>query len=431
MKFFLAILVIVTVALLSGSARFYRLRRSRFVVALLSGGWLFVGVGVLIGPAMIGAVEEAALARLTPVLAITLGWIGMTVGLQARRDVLRGLPRSLYACAAMDVAMSMMIFGTLSWLILGMWAPHATVAQRWPAAVLLTTASVGWLLETRSLHANSSPASARLSLCVRGGGALASMAAVLIFGLFAHASARLPGGEIEFAWGNAIVMASVTVLLAVMAGLIGRFALRLAGGDRSELLLVFLGLVAIVAGSATSLGYSPLLASALAGAVIANLAGPALRRFERFILQAEYVIASLFSILAGMLLDVRIGLAGVGLAMGLASARYIFKSPVFAFSATRRWDRGGDGGESPPDMPDNSPLYWAPIRQAPLAIALGVSLVMTESSPMSRKLLAVIVLTGLLTSAPMVFATIRSDQPDGPGDSDDKATDSASAEVDA
>ena len=407
MKFFLAILVIVTLALLSVSTRFYRFRRSRIVVALVSGGWLHVGVGILIGPAVFGAVEEDALQRLTPFLAIGLGWIGVTIGLQARREVLRELPRSLFACAAIDVVVSVVVFGLLSWLILGMWAPDASIAARWPAMVLLTTVSIGWLLETRSLRASSSPAAARLALCVRGSGALCAMAAVLGYGLFAHASVRGPDGVMAFDWGNAVVKAMVTVLLAVMAGLIGRFALRLAGGDRAELLVVFLGLMALIAGSATALGYSPMLASAFAGVVIANLAGPALRRFERFILQAEYVVASLFSILAGMLLDVRIGLAGAGLAAALAAARYLVKSPVFTFSARRRWDRGEHDASSPPELPESSPLFLAPIRQAPLAIALGVALVMSEASPMARKLLAVVVLTGVLTSAPLVFAAMR------------------------
>jgi len=406
-KFFLAILLIVTIALLSVSARFFRFRRSRIVVALVSGGWLHVLVGVLIGPEVIGAVEEGALAKLTPLLVIGLGWIGMTIGLQARREVLRELPRSLFACAAVDVASSVVVFGLLSWLILGMWMPDAPVAARWPGAVLLTTASIGWLLETRSLRASSTPAAARLALCVRGSGALCAMAAVLGFGLLAHASSRGPDGALSFHWGDAVVMASVTALLAVMAGLIGRFALRLAGGDRSELLLVFLGLVALVAGSATSLGYSPMLASALAGAVMANLAGPALRRFERFILQAEYVVASLFSILAGMLLDVHIGLAGVGLAAALAGARLLVKAPVFAFSARRQWERGIPGPAPAPTLPESSPLFLAPIRQAPLAIALGVALVLSEASPMARKLLGVVVLTGVLTSAPMVIAAMR------------------------
>jgi Kef-type K+ transport system membrane component KefB len=407
MKLFLAILLIVTVALVGVSGRFHRLRRSRIVAALLAGGWLHVGVGVLIGPSVIGAVDESALMRLTPVLAIGLGWIGLTIGLQARREVLRELPRSLYMCAAVDVAVSVVIFGITSWLVLGMWAPGATPAERWPGAVLLTAASIGWLLETRSLRADSSPASARLSLYVRGSGALCAIVAVLGFGLLVHASVRRADGAMVFDWGNASVKASVAVLLAVLAGLIGRFALRLAGGDRSALLVVFLGLVAMVAGSATSLGYSPLLASLFAGAVIANLAGAALRRFERFILQAEYVIASLFSILAGMLIEVQIGLAGAGLAVGLAGARYLIKSPAFEFGVRSRWGRGGGATAPAGAIPESSPLFLAPIRQAPLAIALGVALVITESSPMSRKLLGVVVLTGVLSSAPLVIAALR------------------------
>ncbi|MCB9848479.1 MAG: cation:proton antiporter [Phycisphaeraceae bacterium] len=409
MKFFVAILLIVSVALVGVSHPFQRLRRSRIVLALLSGGWLHVGMGVLLGPSVIGAVDEAALTKLTPFLAIGLGWIGVTVGLQARRDVLRELPWSLYRCAAIDIAASVAVFGVLSWLILGMWTPDASLALRWPPVALLTTASIGWLLETRSLRASPSAAAARLSLFVRGSGALCAMAAVLLFGLLVHATVRQPDGTMVFDWANAAVKASVALLLAVMTGLIGRFALRLAGGDRSELLVIFLGLVALVAGSAVALGYSPILASALAGAVIANLAGRELRRFERFILQAEYVVATLFSILAGMMLDVRIGLAGAGLATAIAAGRYFIKSPVFELGVRGRLFRPVDTDtDREPVAPASSPLYLAPIRQAPLAIALGVAMVISEASPMARKLLGVIVLTGVLSSTPLVFAAMRS-----------------------
>jgi hypothetical protein len=415
-KFFFAILLIVIVALFSVSARTFRFRRSRIVVALVAGGWLHVGVGILIGPAMLGAVEETALSRLTPLLVVGLGWIGMMIGLQARREVLRELPRSLFVCAGIDIAVSVVVFGALSWFMLGKWAPGASAASLWPGVVLLTAASFGWLLETRSLRASSSPASARLALCVRGSGALCAMVAVLLYGLLAHASVRGQDNVMAFDWGDTGVKAAVTVLLAVMAGVIGRFALRLAGGNRSELLVIFIGLGALVAGAATSLGYSPMLASALVGAVIANLAGPALRRFERFIFQAEFVVASLFSILAGMLLDVRIGFGGVALAGALAGARYFFKSPAFSYGARIRWSSTDQDKGTPTRLPDTSPLYLAPIRQAPLAIALGVALVIAEFSPMSRKLLGVIVLTGLLTSAPMVFATFRAVTSHDPGE---------------
>jgi len=406
-KFFLAILVIVALALVSVSERFYRVRRSKTVAWIISGNWLHVGVGVLLGPQVIGAIEEDKLQSLTPMLAIGLGWIGVTIGLQARFDLLRGLPRSFYASAATDIAASLAVFGAIAWFILSYWAPDAPAAAIWPGTVLISTASIGWLLETRSLRPDSSPESGRLALCVRGAGALCAIAAVLAFGLFAHASARGADGEITFAWNDAGLKALITALLAITAGVIGRFAIRLAGGDRSELLVVFLGLVAMVAGAATSLGYSPMLASALAGIVIANLAGAALRRFERFIIQAEHVVAALFAILAGMLMDIHIGLVGAVMAAVIAAARWIIKAPVFRFGA--RSGRTADNVDyvSRGELPQESPLYYAPIRQAPMAIALGVALVITEASSFSKQLLCVVALTGVLSSAPLAYVAVR------------------------
>src|SRR5690606_36242201 len=90
-RLFLTLIVLVALALIATSKRLYRVRRSRPMALLISGGWLSVGAGMLVGPNGLGAIDREMLLSLTPLMMIGLGWIGMMVGLQARREVLRSL----------------------------------------------------------------------------------------------------------------------------------------------------------------------------------------------------------------------------------------------------------------------------------------------------------------------------------------------------
>ena len=63
-------------------------------------------------------------------------------------------------------------------------------------------------------------------------------------------------------------------------------------------------------------------------------------------------------------------------------------------------------------LPVRSPLYAAPIRQGPLAIAMGVGLMLSEPSAMNGRLLAIIVLAGLISEAlPLILSFVDHARP--------------------
>ena len=383
MSTFLAILIVSVLALLASSPLGFRLRRSRLTAALSSGGWLAIGVGVAIGPHGLGAVTPETIRRATPLVVLGLGWIGLMLGLQAQRAVLASLPRSLVRAWVADVAVSLVVFGSIGWVGASVWvggpggAPGGAPVVM---AALLACASLGWAMETRSLSTGDSVSQRHHALVIRGAGGLAGIAAVMVFGVvYAFAG---PETERQPAIAAGASRLLVAVTLGFASGLIGRFALREAAGARGQSLGVVLGLVALVGGLAFELEASPLFAACLTGVVMANLDGGELRAFERVILRAEHAVAAVFSLLAGVLLDPEIGWSGLGLAALIAGARLVVKPVVMRA-----------GGATPEAA---GVLGWAVVRQSPLAVALAVSVLAVSTSIVSQRLLTVIVLAGVL-----------------------------------
>ena len=405
MQVFLAILVLISLALLTSSPRFYRLRRSRVGTSLFSDGWLAVGVGAMLGPSGFGLVQTESVLSATPLIVVGLGWIGVMVGLQARRRLLGSLPASVWRVFFADAALSVLVFGVGAWLALGWWTASDEVGVLVLPACALMACAVGWSMETRSLRAVDTPETARLALLVRAGGGLGAILAIGLMGVGSTLYAPTTvGGDAP----GALTVATrsvVALLLALGLGVLGRDAIRLAGRNRPELLVVFLGLVALAAGVAADLAISPLFAAMLTGVVIANLATGDTLPFERFILKAEHTVAVLFALLAGVLLDPAIGAKGLALAFAVGAARLVCKPVVFRASA-----RAGNDDDARA-LPARSPLYTGPARQAPLAVAIGVAFVLAEPSDFSRRLLAVIVVGGIVSA--LLPVTIGAITPNG------------------
>jgi hypothetical protein len=396
---FLAILLIAALALAATSRLGFRLRRWRVTTALIGGGWMGIAAGAAIGPHGLGAVTPETVRAVTPLVVLGLGWIGLMVGLQASARVLRQVPTPAMRVFVIDALLSVAAFGALGWFGVRAWTGGETAdaaSGLWLMSALVACASLGWAMETRSLARGEEAAWRAGTATVRGAGGLASIAAILVFGVaFAtthETSEQARASELPPA-GLAAARVVVTALLGVAAGLLGRFALGEAGGSRGQSLAVVLGLVALVGGLAFEMDLSPLLVAGVAGAVMSNLAGTALRSFERTILKAEHASAVVFTILAGVLLDPAIGWGGAALAALIAALRVAIK-PVAL--------RAGAGGGA-----ELGTLALASVRQSPIAVALGVALVVSTQDPTAQRLLTVLVLAGLLAQLAPTAASWR------------------------
>ena len=398
MDVFLAIVVVLVVALIATSARLYRLRRTRAMSLMFSGGWPALIVGVVLGPEVSGLIETDTILSATPLLIAGLGWVGLMVGLQGRRELLAKLPAGIGATVGVDCVVSAVLTGAVAIVGLGLWTGWSRPWQDYvePVALLVASAT-GWAMETRSLSSLSSAASQRVALLIRLTGGLAAMVAIAQFGFAEKLVARDAQGVLVTDLIGGGTGLAVTFALAALAGLLGRFAIRLAGRSDGEQLTVFLGLVAVVGGIASQLGYSPLLAAMVTGIVIANISTTDLLRFERFIIKAEHIIAFLVFALAGLLMRVWVGWAEIGLALALVAVRVAIKPAIFQWGAQSVQAAQADNGKVAPVF-EVGAMRFSPIRQSAVAAPIALALTLIEPSDFNRSLLTIVALTGILSA---------------------------------
>ncbi|MGP1308909.1 MAG: hypothetical protein ACTS27_01775 [Phycisphaerales bacterium] len=398
MAIYLSIAAVVVLALLATSHRAYRFRRSRLGAAAIAGGWVAVAIGALLGPAVSGAVSDLAVDRATPLLSVGLGWIGVMVGLQARRDVLTNLPRVVWRLSLLDMIASVLAVGgavAALFAFTALPADRTTLSTAVLLVSLLAPVLLGWSMETRSLGIESMPRGAERAVLLRASGGLSALIAITFFGV---ATALIPlrltsPADIEpvgvgLRLAGVLAAGAIGVVLAIVA----KEGLRLAGKRREEMLVVFLGIVGLAAGISADLGVSPLFPAMLTGATFANLrtAGPSdaatdTALFGRFILQAEHIVAVMFALLAGILLTPRLPIEALYVAGGLILARLVLKPLCFAVL---------DRSAPTPDDTTRAVARAATIRQSPVALALAVSLCILTPDPDVRTLLTVVVIVG-------------------------------------
>ncbi|MEM8835524.1 MAG: hypothetical protein AAGD00_06870 [Planctomycetota bacterium] len=410
MDVFIPILVLIGAGLLATSRPAYRLRRSRPATVLVAGGWVSVLVGVVLGPSVTGLIDRESIFNAVPLLALGLGWIGMLVGLQFRWSLLRSLPRAVWLIAAADFLVSAAVFGTLGYALLSRWLPEPSPALLTIPLVFLVAGSLGWSVETRSLGAHFDR---RPIVLVRAAGALAGGLAILAFGVATKLVSVDALGALSLTPDRAALKLLHSVLLALAIGFVGRGMIRLAGSSQGHQFTVFLGLVAFIAGSANQLDCSPLITAMCTGAVIANIRSQGIQQFEAFIFRAEHTFAILFGLLTGLLLEpVTTPLLLLG-ALAFVAARIVFKPLVMGFgfrSVRPEWALDRHAGMLPL-------LRIGACRQAPLMLALGVSLVLVEPSTFHKELLGLLVLVGIASELmPAIFAWRAHIKPDDPAD---------------
>lgn len=397
MNVFLVILGLIALGLLATSKRAYRFRRNRFVAAIVSGGWLSLLVGVALGPNVSNMIPRESVYQSIPLVAIALGWIGFMVGFQIRFSLLFKFPAAVYRILVADLVATSILFSMLGYFGLRLWIQDAQQAELFLPVVFIVAASLGWKLESRSVGVGANP---DLSMLIRITGALGGAMAIIAFGFASKFVGRDAGAILEFNPDRAFLKTLHTLLLAGALGILARYILRLAGSNPGHQLTAFLGIVAFAAGSAKQIDASPLITAMLTGVVVANIKGSGLRQFETFIFKAEHILAVVFGILAGVLLEPALAVPAVVLAAVLSAVRVVGKPPLFRAVALL------DNPHLPEDrkFPDKSPLYLAAARQSPLMLVLGVSLVIVEPSIFHKQMLALMVVVGIITEcAPLFF----------------------------
>lgn len=398
MQILIALTILVTLALLGSSKRFYAWRRSRLGAALTTGGWLFVLLGVIVGEHVLGLASPEELLTVQPLIHFCLGWVGLMIGLQADRRLPKALPAPVRWITITDWLASIIVFtGVAAGVLFAMGGSGWGVGA---VAGLLGVVGVGWAADARSLRYDKG-STEQLSQTIRAVSGLGAILAVVAYGLMIK-SFKIDSGGAVVGWSanNALFGSAVSVAIGLGMGMIGKWLTGVAGKGTSEFLVVLLGLTALLSGAAATMGYSPVFVALWAGALICNLPGKSLDPMKRVLIEAEQPIAMALMLVAGVLLDPRIGVTGWLLVAVLVIARALTKGAIGRWGVARSL-------KEPPSRAALSVLT----RQSPLAIALATGFAISaygrdaSGTPLDGgQVVMVVVTVGLIVQ---VWALIR------------------------
>lgn len=365
---------------------------SRKRLALAIGKWIAAAVGLAIGQAGLSLVGERELATIRPLGGVLCAWIGLIVGLQFAWAAVGRVPRPLIRWSALDLAVASGVAAATVAIIAVLLEFEPGIPQQqigpWTASVGMATtifacACLGWSPETRSLDLGSTREGHAAAVLVRAGSGLLTAVATFAFGVAASVTDFGPDGVLRFETvGGFAVLGLATLIASVVALgcwlLVERLARR--PGDR---LVITLGTLAILAGTAEWLHTTPLYSGLVCGAVLANLGGRGLRMLEVRLKDAELTLSVAVFLLAGLLLG-SINLPLFGALVGVAVVvRVALKPAITALAGL-------------PGPPSWRVIRTIARRPAPIAVAIGVAGVLLRDSELRRTVLAAALAVGFL-----------------------------------
>ena len=308
MKLVIAAALITVIAFLGSRLSFVRIRLPIGIENLFLTGSEYLLVGLILGASALNLLDASTLEGLYPFMGLGLSWIGMLLGVQWEfRRLSRISPRT-FGIAFLQAAITMAVVGVCFFVLFRSLFPQAGPVL-WIAAVTLAAAASNTTQSGLALVARTAPSASRpLMRLLRHVAGLDGMVGIVGFG-FVSCLPTLHGGTPAYLWIGASLGLGVTVGLLVTA----LSAYRL---DSDDTLLVLIGAVTFGGGLALYLNLSPLLISAVAGMVVANVArGRARAALRNVLLRGERSIYIFFLILVGA--NWHIGSAGTA-ALALA-----------------------------------------------------------------------------------------------------------------
>src|SRR5207247_1879088 len=132
-------------------------RRPRSLDVLFAAGTPLLLLGIVLGPG-IELLDTAALRALSPVTALTLGWLGALLGARCERRYVTRIPRRLWLLSGLEAVAVLLVVGLAAWLLararpaLGAaWTPRlpavlalgTVAAASGPGAVALAARTLG------------------------------------------------------------------------------------------------------------------------------------------------------------------------------------------------------------------------------------------------------------------------------------------------
>lgn len=352
-------------------------------LALAIGKWVAAAAGLVLGQAGLALVGEPELATVRPLGGLLLAWVGLIVGLQLSRQAVARMPAVLLRWSALDLLLSAAIAAVTGWVLWNRLDTSPWTASVAMAMTLMGTACLGWSPETRSLELGRGRPAETTAMLIRAGSGLQAALATLIFGIGASVTDFGPDGTLKFELqGGIAVTATATAIGVTVAIGVSLMVDRLArrAGER---MVITLGAIAILAGTADWLHTTPLFSGLVCGAVLANLGGEGLRRLGSRLRDAELTLAVAIFLLAGLLLGPVDGTVLGALVVFALAVRLVGKPAVSALAGL-------------PGPPPWQAIRTMARRPAPIGVAIVVGGVLLRDSQVRRTALAATLIVGFV-----------------------------------
>ena len=372
-----------SLALTRRAAKFSRIP---IVAALIGGGWMFFGVGLLLGPIGFHFLTSESLTELRPLLQLGLAWIGLLVGLQAKHAIMAQVPAVLWKWIAVDCVASVCT-GVIITAVTLIWiAPEATWGALCFPCVLIGCATIGWTAELRSLRGLDAR-SPRLGTLTQAGAGLAVIIAITIHGIVSLNTSVLSDGTIALNLGWGSLGFIITLLVAGVCAMAMRLLLQRESWNDGRIIVSLIGTLALIAGVATVLDGSPMFGACALGVMIANMRSGAMRKLERVITGSETAVASIFFLLAGAMVNPIVAWWPWIIAALVLAFRVVFKVPTTRMFSGNTWiERGADS------------IHFATIRQAPIAIPLAIASLLERTDNVQSTMLLLVATVGVFSN---------------------------------
>ncbi len=311
-------------------------RRAKYISPILFSEFLYILLGLMLGPAFLDFLDFKIVKALTPLVFLGLGWIGMLFGIQLKFGDIVKFPRSFFGIMILhSVVPAAVVF-----LAFALYFTRGGHAGLYPVGVIIASLFVFASMAACTSQATITTVSRDVKdsekrnviNLMRYVSSLDDMVAIPLVGIaFAYEGFHTIGGEVYFRWWDMLLS---TVLLGLLSGFILNLITRITE-DKRELFLVVIGMVILSVGGAGYLNVSPLLMSAISGVVLANLSQKRGEIME-ILLLGEKPIFLIFLIIVGALLEfsqaipivitIYIGIRLLGKVMGGVGASFLFKT---------------------------------------------------------------------------------------------------------
>lgn len=288
MPVFITLFTILCVALL-GYHLVYRSRGQRFHLS----GATFLLVGYLLGPDLLGLLDEETATHLYPLSGLVTGWIGLMYGLQLDLPFIKRLTPPLMISVSLDTGLTLLLFfmGTLT--LFPALGPHYTPALAFTISATAACSSQAALVMASPHLKPTSSALALMRIATTG-----SLISLFIFALGFLFSGPTPSPDRL----SMLTQTELPIIFGTTIALVLLYTLFLSQRrSREELILIVTGMVVLTSGLAATHHFSPLLANATTGFFLGNTT-----RYRNRILSMVIILEKPLYLLLLILLGARV-----------------------------------------------------------------------------------------------------------------------------